>query len=71
MHRKGKDRSDERLDFFFICEKYEGEVKNIETNKCDNLRWFAVDDLPVNTIPYVNIAITNSFNKKQYSELNW
>ena len=71
MHRKGASTSDERLDFFFICREYTGEVRNIETNKCDDLRWSAVNNLPENTIPYVKAAIHNSLTHTQYSELNW
>ena len=71
MHRKGIGHSDERLDFFFVCQKYSGDIKNIETEKCDDLCWFSVDALPENTIPYIKIAIGNILNKKQYSELNW
>ena len=71
MHRKGTSQSDERLDFFFTCRTYTGKVVNIEKEKCDDLSWFPVDMLPTNTIPYVKVAINNSLNKKQYSELNW
>src|SRR5258708_4121803 len=37
MHRL-HDR--EYVDFFFVPKKWEGELKNMEPQKCDDLRWF-------------------------------
>jgi ADP-ribose pyrophosphatase YjhB (NUDIX family) len=51
MHRKAKD--DERIDFFMTIDKYTGEIKNCEPNKCEELKWFPLDDLPENIIPYI------------------
>lgn len=36
------------INAFFITEKYEGTPKIMEHNKCDDLRWFDLDDLPEN-----------------------
>lgn len=71
MHRKGAEQSDERLDFFFTCQNYVGDIKNLEPQKCDDLNWFDVNNLPDNTIPYIKKAIENAENQKLYSELNW
>jgi 8-oxo-dGTP diphosphatase len=71
MHRKSTDQSDERLDFFFICKKFKGEIKNLEPQKCDDLSWFGMNKLPRNTIPYIRQAIKNTVSQKLYSELNW
>jgi len=56
MHRKSKD---ERIDFFFEVTDWKGNVINMEPPKCDELRWFPIDDLPLNIIPYVKKAIDN------------
>lgn len=71
MHRKGTDQNDERLDFFFTCRKYKGEIKNIEPQKCDDLTWFGIGASPTNIIPYIRNAIENTINQKTYSELHW
>lgn len=71
MHRKGTDQNDERLDFFFMCRKYKGKIKNIEPQKCDDLTWFDIGALPTNIIPYIQKAIKNAINQKTYSELHW
>ena len=54
MHRID-DR--EQLDFFFEPRVWRGEIKNMESNKCDDLSWFPLDSLPPNTIPYIREAI--------------
>lgn len=36
------------INVFFITEKYEGTPKIMEHNKCDDLRWFDLYDLPEN-----------------------
>ncbi|ARU63347.1 NUDIX hydrolase [Tumebacillus avium] len=56
MHRLSND---ERVDFFVAVERWSGEICNMEPDKCDDLRWFAWDDLPDNIIPYVRRALHN------------
>lgn len=65
MHRR---ENDERLDIFFTTDKWEGEPKNMEPDKCDDLSWFPLDDLPPNTIPYIKQAIENFRIGIYYSE---
>lgn len=69
MHRMKTDKNDERLDFFFICTNWQGNVKNCEEEKCDDLHWFDIDHLPENIIPYIKEAMENALTKKIYSEL--
>lgn len=69
MHRKAKN--DERIDFFMVASKYTGEVTNMEPNKCDNLAWFSLDELPENIIEYVKQAITCYRDGVHYSEYGW
>lgn len=74
MHRKSKrqHRSDEeRVDFFLKSGGWQGRPKNMEPGKCDDLRWFELDRLPRNMVPYVRYAIENIRNKKTYSEFGW
>ncbi len=56
MHRI---EDDERVDFFVVVNQWEGEPFNAEPDKCDELRWVAVDALPMNIIPYVKQALAN------------
>ncbi len=72
MHRNSKSQEDnERVDTFFMAEKWTGNIVNKEPNKCDDLSWFDLDNIPKNTIPYVKKAIQNIRNKIYYSEFGW
>jgi 8-oxo-dGTP diphosphatase len=69
MHRKGA--SDERIDFFFTVSKYEGEIENKEPEKCDDLKWFPLDQLPDNMVHYVRVALEHYKQGITYSEYGW
>jgi len=68
MHRKS---TDERIDFFMIAKKIQGEIKNLEPEKCDDLRWFLLNELPDNMIDYMRVALKHYLNKVFYSEYGW
>jgi 8-oxo-dGTP pyrophosphatase MutT (NUDIX family) len=68
MHRKA---GDERIDFFAMVNKWEGEIVNQEPEKCDDLRWFPLDQLPVNIIPYVRKAIQNVKEEIWFDSYGW
>lgn len=69
MHRWCGDH--ERMDFFFIIKKWSGEIKNMELDKCDDLSWFALNQLPENTIPYIRAAIDCYLKGERYCEFGW
>jgi len=68
MHR---NEGDERVDFFMHVHKWRGEPVNAEIDKCDELLWKDVNDLPMNTIPYVRQAIQNHLNRVKFDEFGW
>lgn len=68
MHRKSED---ERLDFFFVAEKWKNEIANMEPHKCDDLRWFEVDNLPENMVPYVKKALSNYKANIEFDQFGW
>ena len=74
MHRfSGAEWGDlaERIDVFFVAEKWEGNPEIKEPEKCDDLSWFDLDNLPDNIIPYVRQAIDCIRENKIYSEHGW
>lgn len=68
MHRR---QSDERVDIFFKVTKWEGKITNAEPDKCDDLSWFVLDDLPQNTIPYIRQALNCVQKGEIYSQFGW
>ena len=74
MHRKGlvpPGKDNERIDFFFVLEQWEGESVNCEPHKCAALTWFPLDALPDNTIPCVKVALDGYKSGTFYSEQGW
>lgn len=68
MHRVSDK---EYLDFFFTATKWEGEPRNTEPEKCDDMQWFPLDDLPNNILPYIKQVIKDMNKAKHYSEVGW
>lgn len=64
IHRVG----DTRVDYFFIADAWIGEPKIMEPEKCDDLSWFDLDNLPENTIYYIRQAIENYKTGSIYSD---
>ncbi len=60
--------NNERIDLFFIARKWQGQPKIMEPEKCDDLSWFDLNNLPKETIPYIKQAIDSFLNKIIYSE---
>jgi 8-oxo-dGTP pyrophosphatase MutT (NUDIX family) len=65
MHRI---EGDERVDFFFQAQAWRGDPFNAEPEKCDDLRWFDLNGLPENTVPYVRQALGNHLARIPFSE---
>lgn len=61
----------ERVHSFFSATKWRGEVKNMEPEKCDDLSWFDLDNLPKNMAPEVKLALENFKVGKIYDEYGW
>ena len=69
MNRNGSDR--ERIDYFFTVDRWSGEIKNNEPNKCDDLKWFDINNLPENTVSYIKEAVNNYNKKIRFSLFGW
>ncbi len=56
MHRMEEE---ERVDFFVHVHQWQSEPFNAEPDKCDDLRWVDLGQLPGNLVPYVRQALGN------------
>ena len=61
----------EYIDFFFVVKKWDGEIEIGEPDKCDELKWFSLDNLPDNLLSYIEEAIENYKNKIPFFESGW
>lgn len=71
MHRKDKSKDNERADVCFVAEQWDGEVRNMEPHKCDDLSWFPKDQLPENLILYIRQVLDYIDKEILYSEYGW
>ncbi len=69
MHRKSNDEY--RVDFFFECLKWKGELKINEVDKCDKIEWVLTNKLPDNVSPYIKQAIEKVGVGENYSEFGF
>ena len=68
MHRKAKD---ERVSFFLAASKWSGDIVNAEPDKCDDLSWRSIHDLPANMVPYVRKGLKNYLEGKYFDSFGW
>lgn len=72
MHRYSpSSEPPERLDFFLTADVFFGEPENMEPHKCEELRWFALDDLPDNLVPFVRFALAEIGRGEIYCEFGF
>lgn len=69
MHRYGQKA--ERIEFFLVAEKWEGEPENKEPEKCDDVAWFPLDALPENMVPKSRHALEQYLGGNIFSEYDW
>lgn len=68
MHRKVHR---EYVDFFLVTKKWTGEIINTEPEKCSELKWADLNELPKNIIPYIRQAIENYKNDIKFDYFGW
>lgn len=70
VHVSSRKATDgERVDFFFITKQWQGEPSNCEPEKCDDIQWFPVHELPDNTVSILQQALDHYNRGVFYSEL--
>lgn len=57
MQRTSDQPGDDYIDLFFECDTWSGELQNTEPEKCAELCWVDVDQLPENTLEYIRTVL--------------
>lgn len=65
MHRKDGDES---IDYYLYTNRFSGNIRIMEANKCDDLAFYKLDNLPDNIISYIKTALYNYKNNIIFSE---
>jgi mutator protein MutT len=68
MHQRDNH---EYIDFYFVARTWNGEPTNCEVEKCDDMQWLPLNDLPENVIPNVKQALIEYVAGEGYSEFGW
>lgn len=71
MHRVAEEQDHERVDFFFTATKWEGEPYIAEPEKCDDLQWFPVNELPEMASPITKRLLQQLADGNVYSHHNF
>ncbi len=66
QHRQSREAVDEYIDVFFEVSEWEGELTNMEPEKCGGLDWVDIDHLPKNTIPNIAEVLAAYRNGQHY-----
>jgi 8-oxo-dGTP diphosphatase len=56
-YRPKHDNTDNRVDFFFRAKTWNGDIQIMEPDKCDELKWVMLDELPESMSPHVRDAM--------------
>lgn len=68
-HRVSNSGGKTYYDIYFVVNKYDGIPKIMEPDKCSELRWFRINDLPNEIIDIRKVVLDNYRGKIQYSEV--
>jgi 8-oxo-dGTP pyrophosphatase MutT (NUDIX family) len=68
-HRLNRETpGQERIDIFYELWKWQGKIINQEPDKCIELKWFPINKLPEDIIPFIQNVLNNVEEEKYYSE---
>jgi len=62
---------DERVDFFFTARRWTGEPRVVEPEKCAEVRWCALSDLPDPVVPHEAHALAHLGSGERYLTFGW
>lgn len=71
FHSMPDGLSFEQMDVFFKASTYEGVIRNMEPHKCDELQFYPLNNLPLNTVPFIRYALERLVKKEFFSEFGW
>ena len=63
---QGGEPIDERVDFFFTARSWTGEPRIVEPDKCAELRWCTLAELPTPVVPHEAFALSRLGTAERY-----
>lgn len=71
IHKNDEKYGNVYYNFYFIVRDFKGVPKINEPEKCSELRWFNINELPKTLIEDRKIALSNYLHKNSYTEIGW
>ncbi len=71
VHVLHRQQSGNRIDVFFMANNWTGKPRVAESEKCDDVSWFDIDNLPDNTIPFIKQALKHIRKDVFYSDFGF
>ena len=71
LHTMPDGFSFEQIDIFFNTSDYEGVIENLEPHKCDELKFYPLNNLPEKIVPFIRHAINCTTKGQFFSEFGW
>ena len=69
VRQRSETGDDTYIDFYMECPRWQGELRNMEPEKCGGLDWFPASELPANILPYLRDVIGCIERGELYSEI--
>jgi 8-oxo-dGTP diphosphatase len=69
IHRK--NITSEWIDFYLKVNNWKGMITNAEPHKCEELKWFRLDQLPHQMIDYVRNAVQKNHAVMWFDSVGW
>lgn len=71
IHKNDTTYANIYYNIYFIVREFDGIPVIKEPEKCSELKWFNLNELPSNLIEDRKLAISNYLNESFYSEVDW
>ena len=71
VHKRDKQFNIVYYNSYFECSEFDGEPAICEAEKCSDLKWFDLDDLPDDLIDDRRQALKAYFSGVHYLEYGW
>lgn len=70
-HPSSKEGESDRIDVFFETTVFMGEPENLELNKCSEIAWFSLDNLPDKIVQIVKTVLKARSEGVAFIETGW
>lgn len=69
LYRKVEDNA--YVDFILECKEWSGEIEIKEKDKCNEIKWADITNLPCNVIPFIKKIFTKEHKGEYYISYGW